>query len=92
MAFMRLIAMVIVVELIFYVLIGIYIRSTRREALEHQWDARRPDLAGDTPQRRKFVRRAMVGFRKTLRSRLVGLVLVLPVVAMIVIIVLVNYN
>ena len=43
-------------------------------------------------QRAEFVRRSMVGFSKTLRARLVGLVLVLPVVAIIVIIVIVNYN
>lgn len=92
MAFLRLIAMVLVIELIFYVLLGIYLRSTRREELENEWDDRHPDRAGDSPERREFVRRSMVGFRKTLRARLAALVLVLPVVAIVVIVVLVNYN
>lgn len=92
MAFLRLIAMVLVIELIFYVLLGIYLRSTRREELENEWDERHPDRAGDSPERREFVRRSMVGFRKTLRARLAALVLVLPMVAIVVIIVLVNYN
>lgn len=48
--------------------------------------------AGASPERAEFVRRSMVGFSNTLRARLVGLVLVLPVVAIVVIIVIVNYN
>lgn len=92
MALLRLIAMVLVIELIFYVLLGIYLRSTRREALEKEWDARHPDRAGDSPERREFVRRSMVGFRKTLRARLATLVLVLPLMAVVLIVILVNYN
>ena len=91
-AFLRLIGMVLIVELIFYALLSIYIRSLRREALEKEWDRRHPDLAGATPQRREFVRRSMVGFGKTLRARLVKLVLILPTVAIIAIIIIVNYN
>lgn len=91
-AFLRLIGMVLAVELIFYALISIYIRSLRREALENEWDRRHPDRAGPTPERAEFVRRCMAGFGRTLRARLVGLVLVLPLVAIIVIVVIVNYN
>ena len=91
-AFLRLIGMVLVVELVFYALIWIYIRSLRREELEKEWDRRHPERAGPSPERAEFVRRSMVGFSKTLRARLVGLVLVLPVVAIVVIIVIVNYN
>ena len=92
MAFLRLIGMVLVMELLFYALLTIYLRSTRREALEKEWDRRHPDRSGDSRERREFVRRSMVGFRKTLRARLAFLVLILPVVAIVVIIVLVNYN
>lgn len=91
-AFLRLIGMVLAIELVFYALISIYLRSLRREALEKEWDRRHPDRAGATPERHEFVRRSMVGFGKTLRARLALLVLVLPVVAIIVIIVVVNYN
>lgn len=92
MALLRLIGLVLAVELVFYLLLSTYIRSTRREALEEEWDRRHPDRAGDGPERRAFVRRSMVGFSKSLKARLVALVLVLPVVAIIVIIVFVNYN
>ena len=91
-AFLRLIGMVLVIELIFYALLTAYLRSTRREALEDEWDRRHPDRTGDSPERREFVRRSMIGFRRTLHARLALLVLVLPVVAIAAIIVLVNYN
>lgn len=91
-AFLRLIAMVLVIELIFYVLLTVYLRSTRRESLEQEWDTRHPERAGDSPQRRVFLDRAMIGYCKTLRRRLAYLVLVLPVVAIVAIIILVNYD
>jgi len=92
MALIRLIGLVLAVELLFYVLLSIYIRSTRREALEKEWDRRHPEITGNSPLRREFVRRSMIGFGRTLRARLVGLVLVLPLVAIVVIVILVNYD
>ncbi|MTH64686.1 hypothetical protein [Paracoccus shanxieyensis] len=92
MAFLRMIALVIVIELIFYVLLGIYLRSTKREELEKEWDRRHPDYSGDSPARRVFVRRSMLGFNRTLKARLAKLVLILPVVAIVLIVILVNYN
>lgn len=91
-AFLRLIGMVLAVELVFYTLLSVYIRSLRREALEEEWDRRHPDRAGATAERREFVRRSMIGFSRTLRARLALLVLVLPLVAIVAIIVVVNYN
>ncbi len=91
-ALVRLAAVVIAIEALFYVLISIYVRSLQVEKLEETWDARHPDRAGDTPERDAFIRRSMVGFEKTLRARLVGLVLVLPFVAIMVIVYLVNYQ
>ena len=91
-ALFRLIGLVLVIELMFYALISIYVRSLRREALEKEWDRRHPGRAGPTAERDTFVRRSMRGFSKTLRARLVGLVLVLPLVVIVTIIVYVNYN
>jgi hypothetical protein len=91
-AFLRLIGLVLVVELIFYALISIYVRSLRRESLEKEWDLRHPERAGPSEERDIFVRRSMRGFSKTLRARLVGLVLVLPMIVIVTIIVFVNYN
>lgn len=92
MAVLRLIAVIIAIEALFYVLISLYLRSLRREALEKRWDRNHPDLAGDSPIRRRFVERAMAGFQQTLRARLVGLVLVLPLASVLVIMYLVNHR
>lgn len=81
MVLLRLVAMLLLIEAIFYLLISIYLRSTKREALENEWGRRHPDRAGDSPERREFVRRSMVGFQKTLKARLVGLVFILPTIA-----------
>lgn len=79
-AFFRMILFVLVVEAVFYVLLRIYLRSSRREQLEEVWDTRHPELAGNNPARREFVRKLMVGFDKTLTARLLWLVFILPTV------------
>lgn len=78
---LRLMIFLFLIEAIFYLLLTIYLRSTRKEALEDEWDRRHPDRAGDSPERSTFVRRSMIGFQKTLKARLVGLVFILPTIA-----------
>ncbi|MDO5605314.1 MAG: hypothetical protein Q4G25_09170 [Paracoccus sp. (in: a-proteobacteria)] len=90
MVILRLIVILFLIEAIFYLLLSIYLRSTKAESLENEWDRRHPERAGDSPERRAFVRRSMVGFQKTLKARLVALVFVLPTVAIVVIAWLVN--
>ncbi|MFD1796382.1 hypothetical protein FQV27_00530 [Paracoccus aurantiacus] len=85
MVLLRLVLFLFIVEVIFYLLLTIYLRSTKREALEDEWDRRHPDRAGDSAERSAFVRRSMVGFQKTLKARLVGLVFILPTIAIAVI-------
>ncbi|MFC3628980.1 hypothetical protein ACFOM8_05920 [Paracoccus angustae] len=91
-AFVRLILFLLIAEAVFYLLLRIYIRSLRRERLEEIWDARHPAMAGNTPARRAFVRRSMIGFDKTLRSRLLLLVFVLPNLAVMGIIYWINWQ
>lgn len=92
MGFLRLLLAVFLLGLLFYALLSIYFRSLRREELEKHWDHRHPARSGDSPERREFVRRAMTGFSKTLRARLVALVLVLPLAAVMIIVFYVNYH
>ncbi len=92
MGFFRLLFADFLIELIFYALLSVYIRSLRHEELEKEWDRRYPSRAGDSPARREFIRRAMVGFRKTLRARLIGLVLILPLALIAVIVFYSNYH
>ena len=92
MAIIRLAAIVIAIEALFYVLISYYLRSLRREWLEKEWAERHPDRPGDSPERDEFVRRSMHDYHRSLKARLVGLVFVLPTLAIIVIVYFVNYG
>ena len=89
---LRLLAIVIAMEAAAYVVLSIYLRSLERERLEEDWDAVNPGRGGDSEARRAFVDRRMRMFHKTLRARLVALVLVLPLVAIAVIVYVVNHE
>lgn len=91
-ALIRLFLVMFVVQLVFYVLLRIYVRSLRLERLENRWDARHPDKAGDTPARRAFIARSMVGFERSLKARLTALVFVLPTLAVLAIVIAVNWR
>lgn len=91
-ALFRLIVLVFLLEAMFYLLLRIYIRSLRREKLEEIWDERHPDMAGNSPARSAFVRKAMVGFDRTLKSRLLWLVFIIPTIAIWAIIYWVNWQ
>lgn len=92
MALIRLWLFMLAVQLLFYVLLRVYVRSERVERLEERWDARHPDRAGDNAARRAFIAKAMTGFEKTLKARLTLLVFVLPTLAVLGIVYLVNWH
>ena len=89
---LRLLAVVIAIEAAIYVVLSLYLRSLERERLEEEWDAANPGRGGDSEARRAFLDRRMQTFHKTLRARLVALVLVLPLVAIGVIVYVVNHE
>lgn len=91
-AFFRLILFLLIAETLFYLLLRVYLRSLRTERLEETWDARHPAMPGNTPARRAFVRRSMARFDRTLKSRLLLLVFVLPNLAVVGIIYWVNWQ
>ena len=91
-AFFRLILFLLIAQTVFYLLLRVYLRSLRTERLEEIWDERHPALSGNTPARRAIVRRSMIGFDRTLRSRLLLLVFVLPNLAVLGIIYVVNWQ
>lgn len=91
-AFVRLILFLLVAEVLAYLLLRLYLRSLAAERLEDVWDTRHPARTGDGPARRVFVRRSLAGFDRTLRSRLLLLVFVLPNLAVLGIIYLVNWQ
>lgn len=89
---LRLAFILVLIEAVLYVVLTIYLRSLERERLEKAWDAANPVRGGDSEARRAFLERRMATFHNTLRARLVALVLVLPVVAVMVIVYVVNYD
>ncbi|WP_410219462.1 hypothetical protein [Paracoccus sp. (in: a-proteobacteria)] len=92
MALIRLWLFLFVLQLVFYVVLRLYVRSRQVERLENRWDARHPDGAGNTAARRAFVAKAMTGFNRSLRARLTLLVFVLPTLAVLAIVILVNWQ
>ena len=73
-----------------YILMSIYSRSVRREALEKEWDALHP--AGDrTDERETHIEAGMKDYEKSLRKKLIWLVYVIPTVAVLVLLCLINY-
>lgn len=91
-AFLRLIGVVVLLQILAWVLLAAYLASLHRERLEHRWDRLHPAEAGDTQPRRAFVRRAMREYMRVLRPRLAVGVIVLPLVAILAIIIVVNHD
>ncbi len=86
-AILRAWAMAFVVLTVFYWLLKIYFRSTRREALEKRFDAEH--MTGD---RETWVDAQMVDYGRSLKIKLVWLVYVLPMLGIAATIYLVNYD
>lgn len=91
-AMLRLLAITALISGLLYAALWLWLRSLRREALEGEWDAANPDLAGDGAGRRAFVARRMQGYDKSLRARLVVVVLAMPMTLMLLTAWLVNRN
>jgi hypothetical protein len=80
------------VTTVVYWLVAVYSRSVRREKLEKEFDATDPqggDVAGD---RDAYVQDGMAEYAHGLRRRLIGIIWVLPVVAFVVVVYVVNYR
>jgi hypothetical protein len=87
MAFVRLAVMGLIVMTVFYVLIGIYVRSLRRERLEEMWEEQ-----GGHGDRDAFVRAGMEAYNKSLRPRLLIFVYIIPTILFVATIYFTNYQ
>jgi hypothetical protein len=70
-----------------YLLICVYSRSVRREALEKEWDA-----GGIDTDLEAYIADGMKAYEHTLRRRLIGLVYIVPTVIVLVIIYILNFD
>lgn len=85
-AFFRLAVFGFLALSVIYVLVSIYSRSTQREELEKTWDA--AEGPGD---RDAFIEAGMQAYEKGLRKKLIWLVYVIPTVAIIAAVYLLNF-
>ena len=77
---------------VIYLLVSVYARSTRREALEKEWDTD-PANEGRLPdERAAFIEGGMEVWRHSFRRRMILLVYIVPLVVAAVTVYLVNYN
>lgn len=75
---------------IVYLVMAWFVRSTRRQQLEQEWDAANP---GGSPETRRIeVEQDVEAFRKTLAYRSLWLIYVLPVIFVIAVLVNTNWN
>jgi len=81
MNFIRLVIMALIASTVVYFSIAWFMRSTRRERLENEWDAENP--GGDVEQRRKEVEAGVTAFTQTLPYRALLLIYIVPLAAII---------
>lgn len=86
MGFARLIVFGVLFLCIAYLVVAWYSRSTRREKLEKEWDAEVQE--GD---RDAYIEQGMQEYEHSLRRRLILLVIVMPVLAVVGIVYVINF-
>jgi hypothetical protein len=86
-ALIRLAVVGFVVLTVLYVIIGIYVRSLRRERLEEMWEEE-----GKPGERDDYVARGMAEYNASLRPRLLLFVYIIPTIVMGAIIYATNYD
>lgn len=84
---LRLFAFALVGLTIVYFIVGIYSRSVRREKLEKQWAEQ--GLGGD---RDAFVEKGMDAYEHGLKKRLLWLIYIIPMVAFVAIVAVINWQ
>lgn len=91
MAFIRLVVFGFIALSIVYLSIAIYSRSVRKEKLENAFDADHPD-GGAPGERDTYIAEGMKAYNNSIRPKLIGLVYVVPTIAIAIIIYVINTN
>ncbi|WP_341368581.1 hypothetical protein [Yoonia sp. BS5-3] len=89
MAFVRLFVFGFIILTILYFCISLYSRSVRTERLENEFDEAHPNGAPDGA-RDAFVQEGLKAYDSSIRPKLIGLVYVVPVIAISVIVYVIN--
>ncbi len=86
----RLVVVGLIVLTVVHLSVAWFLRSTRRERLEREWDAANP---GGTPEARKAaVEEGVAAFRESLVYRALWLIYVLPATFVVVVLAVTNWN
>ncbi|MDA5093414.1 hypothetical protein O2N63_04865 [Aliiroseovarius sp. KMU-50] len=91
MAFLRLIIFGYLGLTVLYWIISLYSRSVRLEWLEGEWAKDHPEDS-DSPERQEFLDAGMAEYHKSLRSKLIWLVYIIPTIVVIVALLVRNTN
>ena len=90
MGFIRLVVFGFLALSVVYLSIALYSRSVRKERLEDAFDEANPD--GSEDARNAFIKDGMDDYNNSFRPKLIGLVYVIPVVAVSIIVYVINTN
>ncbi|GHF40393.1 hypothetical protein [Seohaeicola zhoushanensis] len=91
MGFVRLMFLGLIACTAAYLLISVYSRSVRREKLEKRWAAEHPE-GGDPEARDAYIETGMTEYHRGFRKKLIWLVYVVPLIALLVVQYLVNFD
>ena len=91
MGFIRLVVFGFIALTVIYFSISLYSRSVRKERLEDQFDEEHPD-GGEPDARDAFIAAGLQAYDKSIRPKLIGLVYVIPTVAITAIVYTINAN
>jgi Ca2+/Na+ antiporter len=91
MAVVRLLVFGFIALSVVYILVSIYSRSVRRERLEKEWDTDPANEGAATADRDAYIEQGMEAYQHGLRRRLLWLIYILPMVALVVVIYVVNW-
>lgn len=90
MGFIKLVVFGFIGLTVIYFSVSLYSRSVRKERLEDEFDAENPD--GDRDARDTFVAEGLKAYDASIRPKLIGLVYVVPTLAIGTIVYMINAN
>ncbi len=90
MGFIKLVVFGFIGLTVIYFSVSLYSRSVRKERLEDEFDAENPD--GDREARDAFVTKGLKAYDASIRPKLIGLVYVVPTLAIGAIVYMINAN
>ena len=91
MGFVRMIVFGFIALTVIYVCVSLYSRSVRKERLENAFDENPPEGA-DAAMRDAYIAKGLAEYDNSIRPKLIGLVYVVPVIAVSIIVYVINTN